>query len=46
MLTLAMIFWIGMELGAPTWFWVLWGITLFIGVLQFGISMFKYGRNL
>lgn len=46
MLTLAMLFWIGNQLNAPTWYWWCWGIAAFIIVIKFGYGCVKAGRDL
>lgn len=46
MLTLAMLFWIGFELSAPTWYWWCWGFTVFFRFIKFGMDMFKGGAKL
>ena len=46
MLTLAMLFWIGYTLSAPTWYWWCWGISVFFIIIKFGISMYKEGSKL
>lgn len=46
MLTFAMLFWIGTELDAPTWYWCcLWTLMGF-RIIKFGFEMFKGGRGL
>ena len=37
-----LLFWIGLQLNAPGWFWVLLGIRFTINLLSFGI---KLGKN-
>lgn len=41
MLCLAMLFWVGYTLLAPTWFWWCWGILAFLNVVKFGVAMYK-----
>lgn len=45
MLALAMLFWIGYTLSAPAWFWWLWGISVFLCVINFGWKMYKAGSD-
>lgn len=45
MLYLAMMFWVGLTLNAPTWYWWVWGVSLFIKIIQYGYSMYKQGRD-
>lgn len=45
MLCLAMLFWIGKDLGAPTWYWWCWGILAFLDFVKFSWSMYKSGRD-
>lgn len=42
---LIMLYWIGQQLFAPTWFWVLWGIACFTKVISFGWDMYKKGAE-
>lgn len=46
MLTLAMLFWIGTKLGAPSWYWWCWGICAAIRFVQFAWGMYKAGAKL
>ena len=46
MLNLAMLFWIGYTMSAPTWYWWCWGICAFWLVIKFGMSMYKKGSEL
>ena len=41
MITSILLFWIGLQLNAPTWFWWLLGFKFTIEFLQFGMKMFK-----
>ena len=45
MINLAMLFWIGYTLSAPAWYWWCWGILISLNVINFGIKMFKAGRE-
>ena len=45
MLYLAMLAWIGSALSAPIWYWVLWGVCLFIKFVQFLYSIYKAGAK-
>ena len=45
MLILAMIFYLGLTIGADTWFWWLFGICAFFKIIGFGIEMFKLGSK-
>lgn len=43
MFGLICLYWIGLQLNAPTWyFWVL-GISAFLTILNFGFKMYKIG---
>lgn len=45
MLTLAMLMWIGFELGAPNWYWWCWGIGVLIKVIELCWGMYKAGAD-
>lgn len=45
MLGLAMLFWVGSNFNAPTWYWVCWWIAVGVKVIQYGWGMFKAGAN-
>lgn len=45
MICLAMLFWIGYTLSAPTWYWWCWGILIFMQIIKFGWSMYKKGQE-
>lgn len=45
MITDILLFWIGLQLSAPTWFWWLIGIKFAIEIIQFGVKMYKAGSN-
>lgn len=40
-----LLFWIGMQLNAPVWFYVLIGVNLLMRVFKFGIDMYKAGSK-
>lgn len=46
MFYLIMLFWIGKQLIAPTWYWVLWGVICFGKFLNFGFTMYKKGAKI
>ena len=43
MITLAMLFWIGYTLSAPTWYWWCWGNSDFHPDYQIWRGMYKQG---
>lgn len=45
MCVLIMLLWIGKQLMAPTWYWVLWGWLCFYKILDFGFTMYKKGAG-
>ena len=45
MITLILLFWIGLALNAPVWYWVLYGCAVFFDILSFGIKMYKIGAD-
>ena len=45
MITDILLFWIGLQLNAPTWFWWLLGVKFVIEFFGFGIKMFKAGSK-
>lgn len=38
------LFWIGMQLNAPVWYYFLAGFGFFCSILSFGIKMFNKGK--
>lgn len=40
-----LLFWVGLQMTAPTWYWWVLGIGMFINVLSFGLNMYKSGRD-
>ena len=45
MLGLAMLCWIGVELGAPGWYWFCWGTGVVIKIGELCWNMFKAGKE-
>lgn len=45
MLTLAMLFYIGLTLNAPVWYWVCWGLKMFFMLIEWGCKLIKIGRD-
>lgn len=45
MFTYAMLFWVGLKLDAPVWYWVLLGISFLLKIFDFGIKMYKAGAK-
>lgn len=45
MLSLICLWWIGVQLSAPTWFFVLLGIGFFIDMIDFGTKMYNKGKK-
>lgn len=46
MLIIICLWWIGMQLCAPTWYYVLLGISAVVKILSYGIDMYKKGAKL
>ena len=38
------LFWIGMQLNAPVWYYILAGFAFFMQILSFGLKMFNKGK--
>lgn len=38
------LFWIGMQLNAPVWYYVLAGFAFFLNLISFGLKMFNKGK--
>lgn len=45
MITAILLFWIGIQLNAPTWYYVLVSIGIFFRLISFGIDMYKAGKE-
>ena len=45
MLAIICLWWIGHQLSAPTWFYVLLGINIFLKIMSFGIDMYNKGKS-
>lgn len=45
MLLVICLWWIGIQLSAPTWFYVLLGINIFLKIMSFGIDMYNKGKK-
>lgn len=37
--------WVGIQLSAPLWFYILLGISLFIKIFSYGIDMYNKGKE-
>ena len=45
MLTLIMLFWIGQALAAPTWYWVVWVLSLGWKLANAVVDIFNAGKE-
>lgn len=45
MLGFICLYWIGLTLSAPTWYFVLIGIGLFCRLISYGMEMYKKGKD-
>lgn len=45
MINFILLWWIGLKLSAPVWYFALLGIGFFLQIIQFGCKMFKLGKN-
>ena len=45
MLADILLWWIGLQLNAPTWYFVVIGFLLLCQVINFGITMYKKGAS-
>ena len=45
MLAIIFLWWIGIQLSAPTWFYVLLGISAFAKLISYGIDMYNKGKK-
>ena len=45
MLLVICLWWIGIQLSAPTWFYVLLGISAFVKLISYGIDMYNKGEK-
>lgn len=45
MIVYALLFWVGIQLNAPIWYNVLVGIGVFFSTLDFGLKMYRKGKN-
>lgn len=45
MLYLIMLFWIGKALAAPTWFWVVWALSLGWKLASAVVAIFNAGKE-
>lgn len=43
MLHLVLLFWVGLQLNAPVWYWVLLGALALFAIIQFGWKLYKKG---
>ena len=45
MITAILLIWIGAQLNAPTWYYVLVSIGIFFRIMQISIDMYKKGKE-
>lgn len=45
MLAIICLWWVGIQLGAPSWFYMLLGISIFIKIISYGIDMYNKGKE-
>ena len=45
MLVIICLWWVGIQLSAPTWFYVLLGISAFAKLISYGIDMYNKGKS-
>lgn len=45
MLIAFMLFWVGLTLSAPTWYWWCFGLFVFFNIVKFGFDMYKAGSK-
>ena len=45
MISLACLIWIGLQLNAPTWYFMILGIGLLIKILDLGIKLGELSKN-
>lgn len=45
MITLICLWWIGCQLSAPTWYYVLLGVGFILQIINFGLRMYKLGTG-
>lgn len=45
MLGIILLIWVGLQLNAPTWFFVVIGIMIFINTVQLCAKMYKAGKG-
>lgn len=45
MISFILLWWIGCQLSAPTWYYVLLGIGFILQIFNFGLKMFKAGAG-
>ena len=45
MLVIICLWWIGYQLSAPTWFYVLLGISAFVKLISYGVDMYNKGKK-
>lgn len=45
MISFILLWWIGMQLSAPVWYFALLCVSIFIQVLNFGMKMYKAGAG-
>ena len=43
MFYLILLFWVGLQLNAPVWYWVLLGALALLASVQFGWKLYKKG---
>jgi hypothetical protein len=45
MVNIILLFWIGLQLQAPEWFWWVWSIGVLAIIIQFASGMYKLGKK-
>lgn len=40
-----LLWWIGLQLNAPTWYFVIIGVLLLVQLINFGLTMYKKGKS-
>ena len=45
MIAIILMIWVGLQLNAPTWFYVICAITIAAKIIQYGINMYKEGQD-
>lgn len=45
MLPIICLWWVGIQLGMSSWFYILLGISMFIKIFSYGIDMYNKGKE-